>query len=67
MGAAARARAISHLEHVSEAGIAAMAAGRVFAVLLPTTAYVLRHVRVHSLACVRFVCSLAGWRGRALC
>jgi len=36
------ARAISHLEEVSDDGIAAMAAAGVVAVLLPTTAYVLR-------------------------
>lgn len=36
------ARAISHLEEVSDDGIAAMAAAQVVAVLLPTTAYVLR-------------------------
>lgn len=36
------ARAISHLEEASDDGIAAMAAAQVVAVLLPTTAYVLR-------------------------
>ena len=36
------ARAISHLEEVSDDGIGAMAAAGVVAVLLPTTAYVLR-------------------------
>mmetsp|Transcript_40762 Transcript_40762/g.102609 ORF Transcript_40762/g.102609 Transcript_40762/m.102609 type:complete len:448 (+) Transcript_40762:147-1490(+) len=36
------ALAVSHLEHVSEAGIVAMAKRPTFAVLLPTTAYVLR-------------------------
>lgn len=36
------ARAVSHLEHVSDAGIVAMAAADSFAVLLPATAYVLR-------------------------
>lgn len=36
------ARAISHLEEVSDDGIAAMATAQVVAVLLPTTAYVLR-------------------------
>lgn len=36
------AHAVAHLEHVSDAGIAAMAAARSFAVLLPATAYVLR-------------------------
>lgn len=42
LGAALGARAISHLEHVSDEGMAAMAERNVFAVLLPTTAYVLR-------------------------
>ena len=36
------ARAISHLEEVSEEGIQALAAASVIAVLLPTTAYILR-------------------------
>ena len=36
------ARAISHLEEVSDNGIAAIATAGVVAVLLPTTAYVLR-------------------------
>mmetsp|Transcript_2100 Transcript_2100/g.7602 ORF Transcript_2100/g.7602 Transcript_2100/m.7602 type:complete len:438 (+) Transcript_2100:2404-3717(+) len=36
------ARSVSHLEHVSEDGIKAMAEHKVCAVLLPTTAYVLR-------------------------
>lgn len=35
-------RAISHLERVSDAGIAAMAAQRTVAVVLPTTAYLMR-------------------------
>lgn len=42
MGAELGARAISHLEEVSEEGIAAMAEKDVVAVVLPTTAYVLR-------------------------
>lgn len=42
MAAAVGARAVSHLECVTDAGIAAMAAAKVAAVLLPTTAYVLR-------------------------
>eukprot|EP01097_Dermamoeba_algensis_P010143 TRINITY_DN7390_c0_g1_i1.p1 TRINITY_DN7390_c0_g1~~TRINITY_DN7390_c0_g1_i1.p1 ORF type:complete len:437 (-),score=87.41 TRINITY_DN7390_c0_g1_i1:58-1254(-) len=36
--------AISHLEHISDAGISAMAKRPTFAVLLPTTAYILRLV-----------------------
>jgi len=35
-------RAVSHLEHVSDAGIAALKESHTAAVLLPTTAYVLR-------------------------
>jgi imidazolonepropionase len=42
MGAALGACAISHLECVSDEGIAAMAAAGTIATLLPTTAYVLR-------------------------
>lgn len=42
LGAKLNARAISHLEHVSDAGVTAMAASKTAAVLLPTTAYVLR-------------------------
>jgi len=42
MGAEIGAVAISHLEHVSEAGMNAMAASGVVATLLPTTAYILR-------------------------
>lgn len=42
LGAELGARAISHLEEVSDEGIAAMAAARCSAVLLPTTAYMLR-------------------------
>jgi len=42
MGAALGATAISHLEHVSPAGIRAMAAAGTVAVILPTTAYILR-------------------------
>eukprot|EP00164_Ancoracysta_twista_P003247 GFYU01004334.1.p1 GENE.GFYU01004334.1~~GFYU01004334.1.p1 ORF type:complete len:473 (-),score=92.45 GFYU01004334.1:70-1398(-) len=44
IGAEFEARAISHLEHVSDDGIKAMAEKSVFGVLLPTTAYVLRLV-----------------------
>ncbi|XP_054708015.1 probable imidazolonepropionase [Uloborus diversus] len=42
MGADLKAEAISHLEEVSEAGISAMASSGTVAVLLPTTAYILR-------------------------
>jgi imidazolonepropionase len=42
LGAEVGAAAVSHLEHVSEAGMDAMAAKGVVATLLPTTAYVLR-------------------------
>ncbi|KJE94883.1 imidazolonepropionase [Capsaspora owczarzaki ATCC 30864] len=42
LGGELGARAISHLEEVSDAGIAAMAQREVFGTLLPTTAYVLR-------------------------
>jgi len=42
MGASLDARAISHLEEVSDAGIEAMAQKEVIAVLLPTTAYILK-------------------------
>lgn len=42
LGAELGARAISHLEEVSEEGIQALAAASVIAVLLPTTAYILR-------------------------
>jgi imidazolonepropionase len=42
LGAKWGARAISHLEEVSSEDVAAMAAAGVYAVLLPTTAYVLR-------------------------
>ena len=42
LGAEVGARAISHLEEVSDTGIQAMAAASVVAVLLPTTAYILR-------------------------
>eukprot|EP00048_Salpingoeca_helianthica_P013913 m.211235 g.211235 ORF g.211235 m.211235 type:complete len:445 (-) comp15559_c1_seq23:4592-5926(-) len=42
MGAEVGARAISHLEHVSDEGIAAMVKADVVSVLLPTTAHVLR-------------------------
>ncbi|KAL9959748.1 hypothetical protein ACROYT_G033103 [Oculina patagonica] len=42
LGAKLGARAISHLEEVSDEGIQAMSAASVTAVLLPTTAYILR-------------------------
>jgi len=42
MGAAIKARAISHLEEVSDEGVAAMSDAGTVAVLLPTTAYMLR-------------------------
>ncbi|XP_062405293.1 probable imidazolonepropionase isoform X3 [Sardina pilchardus] len=42
MGAELGALAISHLEEVSDEGIAAMATAKTAAVLLPTTAYILR-------------------------
>ncbi|KAL6084178.1 hypothetical protein STEG23_002852 [Scotinomys teguina] len=42
LGAELGAQAISHLEEVSDEGIAAMAAARCSAILLPTTAYMLR-------------------------
>ncbi|CAH7326869.1 probable imidazolonepropionase [Phodopus roborovskii] len=42
LGAELGAQAISHLEEVSDEGITAMAAARCSAVLLPTTAYMLR-------------------------
>ncbi|XP_015771596.1 PREDICTED: probable imidazolonepropionase [Acropora digitifera] len=42
LGAEVGARAISHLEEVSEDGIQGMAKASVIAVLLPTTAYILR-------------------------
>lgn len=43
MGADLGALAISHLEEVTDQGIAAMARARTAAVLLPTTAYILRY------------------------
>ncbi|CAI9166438.1 unnamed protein product [Rangifer tarandus platyrhynchus] len=42
LGAELGAQAVSHLEEVSDEGIAAMATARCSAVLLPTTAYMLR-------------------------
>lgn len=42
MGASLGAEAMSHLEEVSKEGIAAMARAGTVAVLLPTTAYILR-------------------------
>lgn len=42
LGAELGARAISHLEEISDEGVEAMSAASVIAVLLPTTAYILR-------------------------
>ena len=42
LGASLDARAISHLEEVSEDGMKAMGVKKVAAVLLPTTAYILK-------------------------
>ena len=42
LGAELEARAISHLEEVSDDGIKAMSEQSVVAVVLPTTAYILR-------------------------
>ena len=42
MGAELGAQAISHLEEISDEGIRAMAIVKSVAVLLPTTAYMLR-------------------------
>jgi imidazolonepropionase len=42
LGGELGARAISHLEEISDAGIKTMAKKKIFGVLLPTTAYVLR-------------------------
>lgn len=42
LAAEAGARAVSHLEHIDDADMDAMAAANVVGVLLPTTAYVLR-------------------------
>ncbi|KAI3659176.1 hypothetical protein MP638_006958, partial [Amoeboaphelidium occidentale] len=42
LGGELGARAISHLEEISDAGIKTMAKKNIFGVLLPTTAYVLR-------------------------
>ena len=42
MGAAIGAEAISHLEEVSDEGVRAMATSGSVAVVLPTTAYILR-------------------------
>lgn len=43
MGADLGALAISHLEEVTDEGIVAMAKSKTAAVLLPTTAYILRY------------------------
>lgn len=42
LGAELGAQAVSHLEEVSDEGIDAMATARCAAILLPTTAYMLR-------------------------
>lgn len=42
LGAELGVRAISHLEEISDEGIQAMSVASVIAVLLPTTAYILR-------------------------
>lgn len=42
LGAELGAKVISHLEEISDEGIQAMSAASVIAVLLPTTAYILR-------------------------
>lgn len=42
LGADLQAEAVSHLEEISDAGIRAMATSRSVAVILPTTAYILR-------------------------
>ncbi len=42
MGAELEARAMSHLEEISDQGIVAMAKANSVAVILPTTAYILR-------------------------
>lgn len=44
LGAELGALAISHLEEVTDEGIAAMATAGTTAVLLPTTAYILRYI-----------------------
>lgn len=53
LGADLGALAISHLEEVTDEGIAAMAKAKTAAVLLPTTAYILRygntHIQTHTL------------------
>lgn len=43
-----KARAISHLEEVSSEGIKAMAEAGTVAVVLPTTAYILRSITLWS-------------------
>lgn len=44
LGAELGALAISHLEEVTDEGIAAMATAGTAAILLPTTAYILRYI-----------------------
>lgn len=48
MGAELGALAISHLEEVTDKGIAAMAKAKTAAVLLPTTAYILRYSDINT-------------------
>lgn len=48
LGAELGALAISHLEEVTDEGIAAMARAKTAAVLLPTTAYILRYCNSHT-------------------
>lgn len=56
LGAELGALAISHLEEVTDEGIAAMATARTAAVLLPTTAYILRYFNSHT----RILCPVSG-------
>ncbi|XP_045147300.1 probable imidazolonepropionase [Echinops telfairi] len=64
LGAELSAQAISHLEEVSDEGIAALATAKCAAVLLPTTAYMLRYggemgqPMVMHLACVNMKMSM---------
>ena len=46
-----KAEAISHLEEVSDEGIAAMAKHGTVAVILPTTAYILRYLTLVQIKC----------------
>ena len=49
-----KAEAISHLEEVSDKGIAAMAKHGTVAVILPTTAYILRYPTLVQIKCPTF-------------